>query len=391
MIKDKNIVLGVSGSIAAYKAAEVASQLVQLGAKVEVVMTESSRHFVGPLTFSALTGREVYTSFWEGSGVRHIELASKADLILIAPATANIIAMLAQGLASDLITSLVLATRAPVLLAPAMESNMYLNTITQENISKLKDRGFVFIGPDEGHLASGGKGVGRLAMLEDIIGAVSMVLGRDGVLGGRTVVVTAGGTHEPIDPVRYVANRSSGKMGYALALGARDRGARVRLISGPTCLKPPYGVEFTAVKTAAEMKEATFKAVEGADALFMAAAVADFKSARVLSGKLKRESGGIILEMEATEDILAGLKGDFVKVGFALETGDVVEQAREKLERKGLDLIVANGPESFESDFIKATLISHDSVEDLPLMSKADLADLILDRAAELITMEKNL
>jgi len=380
MIKDKNIVLGVSGSIAAYKAAEVASQLIQLGAKVEVVMTESSRHFVGPLTFSALTGREVYTSFWEGSGVRHIELASKADLILIAPATA-----------SDLITSLVLATRAPVLLAPAMESNMYLNTITQENISKLKDRGFVFIGPDEGHLASGGKGVGRLAMLEDIIGAVSMVLGRDGVLGGRTVVVTAGGTHEPIDPVRYVANRSSGKMGYAIALGARDRGARVRLISGPTCLKPPYGVEFTAVKTAAEMKEATFKAVEGADALFMAAAVADFRSARVLSGKLKRESGGIILEMEATEDILAGLKGDFVKVGFALETGDVVEQAREKLERKGLDLIVANGPESFESDFIKATLISHDSVEDLPLMSKADLADLILDRAAELITMEKNL
>lgn len=385
MIKGKKIVLAVTGSIAAFKAAEIASRLVQQGAELETVMTRSARRFVGSITFSALTGKEVHTTFWEGSGVKHIELAGKADLVLIAPATANIIAMLASGMASDLITSIVLATRAPVLIAPAMESNMYSSSITQENISRLRDRGFVIIEPGSGYLASGKQGIGRLAEVDTIIDTVRMVLGRNDALKGRVVVVTAGGTREPIDPVRYVANRSSGKMGYALAIAARDRGARVRLVSGPTCLEPPYGVETIHVETAAEMKEVTVRAVDGASALLMAAAVADFRPATVAGEKIKRDSGRLTLEMEKTEDILADLDGDFVKVGFALETEDLVRQARAKLERKGLDFIVANDPETFESDCIKATIISRDGIEELSLMNKEDMAGLILDRVTRLI------
>jgi phosphopantothenoylcysteine decarboxylase/phosphopantothenate--cysteine ligase len=395
MLANKTIVLGITGSIAAYKAADIASKLNQAGARVETIMTEAATKFISPLTIRALTHRSVVTTMWDTTSeysVEHVSLAEAADVVLIAPATANAIAKLAVGIADDMLSATVLATEAPVVVAPAMNVNMFQNPITQENLDKLKARGFTFVGPGYGRLATGKMGVGRLVEVEEIIAAVGQALGKGGDLTGKKIVVTAGGTQEAIDPVRYISNRSSGKMGYAVAEAARDRGAEVILVAAPTALADPTGVEVIHIQSAAQMKEAVVKATAKTDALIMAAAVADYRARSEAGQKIKKEAGsaGMNLELVKTPDILAELKGSFVKVGFAAETEDLVENARKKLESKELDLIAANdvtSPDSgFGTDTNKVTLISRDGrEEDLPLMSKREVAERILDRVVGLL------
>ncbi|MBI4187753.1 MAG: bifunctional phosphopantothenoylcysteine decarboxylase/phosphopantothenate--cysteine ligase CoaBC, partial [Chloroflexi bacterium] len=338
MLANKTIVLGITGGIAAYKAADMASKLTQAGARVEVIMTESATKFISPLTFRSLTNQPVVTTMWDMASefsIEHVALAEAADVVVIAPATANIIAKIAAGIADDMLTTTVLATEAPVIIAPAMNVNMYQNSITRENLAKLTARGFTIVGPAYGRLASGKVGLGRLVDVEQIIGTIKQVLGRDGDLAGRHIVVTAGGTQEAIDPVRYISNRSSGKMGYAVAEAARDRGAKVSLISAPTSLPEPVGIEVTHIVSAVEMKAAVVKATARADALIMVAAVADYQPKSAAKSKIKKEkTAGMTLELVKTPDILAEVKGDFIKVGFAAETEDVVENARKKLQNK---------------------------------------------------------
>jgi len=399
MLNNKTIILGVTGSIAVYKAAELASKLTQAGAKVEVVMTEAATKFVSPLTFRSLTNRPVVTSMWELASefsIEHVALAEAADVVVIAPATANIIAKLAVGIADDMLSCTVLATRAPVIIAPAMHSGMWENAITQENVAKLKKRGLVFVGPEYGRLASGGMGQGRFAEIEKIIGTISQVLGRKGDLAGKRIVVTAGGTQEAIDPVRFVGNHSSGKMGYAVAEAARDRGAKVTLVTAPTALPDPAGIEVVHIERAAQMRKAVVKAVTEADALIMAAAVADYQPKSRARQKIKREATGasLTLNLVRTPDILSEVKGDFIKVGFAAESENLLANTREKLKRKQVDLFVANDitvPGSgFGADTNKVTLISKDGkAESLPLMSKREVADKILDRVAGLLRRKK--
>jgi phosphopantothenoylcysteine decarboxylase/phosphopantothenate--cysteine ligase len=285
----------------------------------------------------------------------------------------------------------VLATRAPIILAPAMHTEMFQNPVTQENITKLKDRGFTIIEPDYGHLASGGTGIGRLAETETIIGTIKQVLGRSGDLAGRQIMVTAGGTQEPIDPVRHISNRSSGKMGYAVAEAARDRGASVTLITAPTTLPKPIGMEVIHVETAVQMKEAVAKAITQADALIMAAAVADYQPKNTATAKIKKEALGLTLELIRTPDIISEVKGNFLKVGFAAESEDVIENARQKLEKKQLDLIMANDitarESGFDADTNKVTLIDRGGkAESLPLLTKREVADRILDRVVGLLS-----
>jgi phosphopantothenoylcysteine decarboxylase/phosphopantothenate--cysteine ligase len=290
MLKNKTIVLGVSGGIAAYKTADLASKLTQVGARVEVVMTEAAMEFVTPLTFRALTNRPVATGMFDAVSewsIEHVSLADAADIVVVAPATADLIAKLACGIADELILSTILATKAPVLIAPAMDVNMFENAATQENITKLKKRGYSFIEPGYGRMASGKIGRGRLADNENIMGAIAKILGQSGDLAGKKFVVTAGGTQEPIDPVRYISNRSSGKMGYAVAEAARDRGAEVKLITSSHMLADPAGVDIVHVDTAAEMKNAVEKAVKKADALIMAAAVADYRPKEIARQKAR--------------------------------------------------------------------------------------------------------
>ena len=388
MLVDKTIVLGITGGIAAYKAAEIASKLTAAGARVDVVMTEAATRFIAPLTLRAITHRPVMTDMFDLNyewSSAHIALSEKADAILIAPATANTLAKLANGIADNLLCCVVLATEAPVIVAPAMNDNMFRNPVTQDNLAKLKARGFIIIEPGYGRLASGKKGLGRLAEVGQIIGTVRQVLGRTGDLAGRRIVVTAGGTREPIDPVRSIGNRSSGKMGFALAEAARDRGAVVSLITGTTALAEPAGIEVVHTGTAAEMKEAVAGAVAKADALIMAAAVADYRAKDVARAKIKKESTNLALELVRTPDILAEVKGNFVRVGFAAESENLVANARRKLEQKQLDIIVANditdADSTFGSDTNKVTLIDrNDKTEELPLLTKREVADKILDR-----------
>ncbi len=397
MIASKTIVLGITGSIAAYKAADIASKLTQAGAKVEVIMTESATKFIAPLTLRNITGRPVITDMFELTSefsVEHVALAEAADVVAIVPATANIIAELAAGIADDMLTCTVLATKAPVIMAPAMNVNMFQNSVTQDNLAKLKARGFTIVDPAYGRLASGKIGLGRLAETETIIGIIQQVLGRSGDLAGKRIVVTAGGTQEPVDPVRHIGNRSSGKMGYALAEAARDRGAIVSLITVPTSLPEPAGVEVTHVETTIQMKEAVAKAVSQADALIMAAAVADYQPKSTAKAKIKKESPTLTLELIRTPDILAEVKGNFLKVGFAAESEDVVANARKKLEKKRLDIIIANDitdpGSAFGSDTNKVTLIDRDGkVESLPLLAKREVADKVLDRVAGLVGNQK--
>ncbi len=392
----RRIVLGVTGSIAAYKAAEVASGLTQAGAEVDVILTAGAGRFITPLTFRSLTLRPVYSDMYDPATVlaeQHVALARGADAVVIAPATATTLARIANGLADDLLSLTVLATTAPVLLAPAMDSQMYLNPATQANIAILEERGYRFVGPAFGRLASGYVGPGRLTSPAEVLGAVRQLVGRGGDLAGRRLVITAGGTQEAIDPVRYVGNISSGKMGYALAEAARDRGATVTLVAAPTALPAPYGVTLVPVRSATQMRDAVLEACNTADAIVMAAAVADFQPPTVAGQKIKKRDGmdGLTLELVRTPDILAELKPRrLVKVGFAAETNDLLANAREKLERKGLDLIAANDVTATDAGFAvdtnRLTLISRDGATDsLPLLSKYEAANALLDRVVALL------
>jgi phosphopantothenoylcysteine decarboxylase/phosphopantothenate--cysteine ligase len=394
MLANKTVILGITGSIAAYKAADLASKLVQTGANVRVVLTKSGAEFITPLTLRSITTNEVITDMFaptSGSRISHIALAEATDVVVIAPATANIMAKIVAGIADDMLTCVVLATRAPVIIAPAMHADMYLNPVTQENIEKLRARGITIVDPAYGRLASGGIGPGRLAEVEKIIGTIRQVLGRDGDLAEKHIVITAGGTREAIDPVRFVGNRSSGKMGYAMVEAARDRGAKVTLISTAS-LTEPVGVEVIYVESAAQMKEAVTAATAKADALIMAAAVADYQPKRIAEEKIKKEASGpgLTLELVKTPDILAEVRGDFIRVGFAAESEGLIANARQKLERKQLDLIAANditaAGSGFGVDTNKVVLIGRRGiVEDLPLMTKREVADRILDRVVEFL------
>jgi len=393
MLNGKRIILGVCGSIAAYKAVDLASKLTQAGASVDVVLTDAAQKFVTPLTFRALTARPVYTDMFDPQSSiaeEHVELARGADAVVIAPASATMLARLAYGLADNMVALTALATTAPVLVAPAMDGQMWAHPATVANVATLRARGVIFVGPEEGRLASGHTGLGRLVETATLIGAIRMVLGARGELAGRRVVVSAGGTHEPIDPVRFVGNRSSGKMGFAIAEAARDRGASVTLISGPVVLDTPYGVTRIDVNTTAEMGDAVAAAAGGCDVLIMAAAPADFRPAHPAGQKIKRTAESIAVELVPNADILAGLKGAFVKVGFAAETQHLRENAEAKIAKKGLDLIVANdvtAPNAgFASDTNLVTLIdAQGGVQELPLLSKYDVAGRILDRVQDLL------
>jgi phosphopantothenoylcysteine decarboxylase/phosphopantothenate--cysteine ligase len=398
MLRDKHIVLGVCGSIACYKAADIASKLTQAGALVDVILTDAAQEFIAPLTFRSLTGRPVFTNLFDPQSElaeEHVALARRADAMLIAPASATTIARLTYGLADDMVALTALATTAPVLVAPAMDAQMWANAATQENIATLKRRGIIIVGPAEGRLASGHSGAGRLVETDALLGALRAAIGARGDLAGRTIVVSAGGTHEPIDPVRYIGNRSSGKMGFALAEAARDRGARVTLVSGPVELATPYAVERIDVRTTAEMAEAVACAARSCDAVIMAAAPADFRAGHAADQKIKRTGAALTLELVSNVDILASLSGDFVKVGFAAETEDLLTNARAKIEKKGLDLIAANdvtaGDAGFAADTNRVTLIdAAGAAEALPLLSKYDVANRILDRVMVLIAQRRS-
>ena len=400
LLEGKHVVLGVTGGIAAFKSADLASRLVQSGALVDVVMTAAATEFVRPLTFQALTHRPVALKMFallQETEIGHVSLGKRADLMIIAPATANTIAKLAHGLADNLLTTTALACRSPLLLAPAMESWMWDNPVTLANMDVLGQRGFYVVGPESGHLASGSRGVGRMSEPAAILEAARWVLGRRGGLAGSTVIVTAGGTREAIDPVRFVGNRSSGKMGVALAAAARDRGAEVTLIHGPITLEVPYGVKAVAVRSCAEMERAVLDAIEGADALVMAAAVADYRPETAAPQKIKKHDAGLALHLVRTPDILSAVaaqRGGGCRlravVGFAAETRDVLENAREKLARKRLDLIVANDVSAagsgFEVDTNRVTLLdASGGVQTLPLMSKAAVAEQIVDRLVAML------
>jgi phosphopantothenoylcysteine decarboxylase/phosphopantothenate--cysteine ligase len=389
MLKGKVVVLGVTGSIAAHRAADLASKLVQAGASVDVMMTPSATEFVTPLTFRSLTQGSVIVDMFEGA-LEHVELSRRADIVVVAPATATTMARLAHGLAEDMVSVTVLATKAPVLVCPAMDSQMFENAATRANLETLRARGMTIVGPEIGRLASGRMGLGRLADVETILGAIHYVLGREGDLAGRKVVVTAGGTREPIDPVRYVSNYSSGKMGYAIAEAARDRGAEVVLVSAPTALPTPYGVRLTPVQRAVEMRDAVVQECRDAQALVMAAAVADYQPVATAEEKMKRRAKTLRLELTRTPDVLAEAGKGFVRVGFAAESENLVANARRKLKSKGLDLIAANdisGPETaFDADTNRVVILDRAGGEErLPVMTKYEVAQRILDRVVELL------
>lgn len=395
-LKGKRIVLGVSGGIAAYKVADLASRLAQAGALVDVIMTESARKFVTPLTFAALTHRPVRTNLyedWLGDDTGHVGLAHNADIFVVAPATAHTIARLALGLSDDFLSAVYLSTRAAVLIVPAMESGMYLHPATQEHIATLKSRGAHIMTPAEGHLASGASGVGRLPEPASILAEIRIVLGKSGALQGKRIVVTAGGTHEAIDPVRFIGNGSSGKMGYAIAEEALYNGAEVTLITGPVALQPPHGINTIKVTSARQMEQAVRDAVTGgkADALVMAAAVADYAPAEVAEQKIKKTGDTMALNLARNPDILGNLAGmelpGLVRIGFAAETQDLIENAREKLRKKKLDMIIANDAvASIGSDTSAITLITPDGAPEAhPPMPKDENAKLIIARMSALL------
>lgn len=402
VLNERRILLGVTGSIAAYKAVELASRLTQGGARVDVILTPAAEAFVRPLTFQSVTGRKAYTEadLWGAEGhVQHIGLAKGADLLVIAPATANTLAKLAYGLADNLLTVTALAAVCPVLLAPAMDGGMYAHAATQANLDILKDRGALIVGPAQGHLASGMFGVGRMLEPAEILAQVRLELAKDGALKGRQVVVTAGGTQEAIDPVRVIANRSSGKQGFALAQAALDLGARVTLVSGPVSLETPTGAQRIDVESAEEMLQAVMQASQGADVLLMAAAVADFRPVSRAADKIKKESGLAQIDLAPTVDILKVISSHRqesgsprVLVGFAAESQALIENAAQKMQSKKLDLIVANdisaSDAGFGVDTNRVTLLFSDGrIEPQELMSKRQVAELILERVVELLRL----
>ncbi len=389
----KHVVLGVTGSIASYKAVDLASKLVQAGALVDVIMSYGATQFVTPLAFRSITHREVVTDTYDvGSEFanEHVALARRADIVVIAPATVNCIAKLAVGLADDPLTTTVIATTAPLLVAPAMDAAMHDHPATQENLEKLRQRGVAIAGPAPGRLASGLMGMGRLVEAIDLMGHIAATLGRNGDLAGRTIVVSAGGTQEPIDPVRVITNNSSGKMGYALAEAARDRGARAVLVTAPTGLPNPPLVDVVKVQTAEQMGQAVKQEMESADALVMAAAVADYRPAVAAEQKIKKNDDELTIELAKTTDILDTARGNFVRVGFAAESENLVANATDKVRRKSLDLIVANditdADSGFGSDTNRVVLINRElRVEELPLLTKYEVSHRILDKIRDLL------
>ncbi|MGH8434844.1 MAG: bifunctional phosphopantothenoylcysteine decarboxylase/phosphopantothenate--cysteine ligase CoaBC [Pseudomonas sp.] len=395
----RRVVLGVSGGIAAYKSVQLARDLTQLGALVDVIMTHSAGEFVGAVTFEALTGRRVYTQLVaQGAALDHIKLARDADVVCVAPATADLLARAAQGRADDLLTATLLATRAPVLFCPAMNDRMWDHPQTQTNVAHLRTLGYRMVGPAAGPLAHGeGSGPGRMEEPEVIVQHIGRVLGRDDGLSGRKVVVTAGPTREPLDAVRVLSNRSSGRMGYALAAAAWRRGADVTLISGPAEIEPPVGPQLIRVETAEQMRTAVATAIAQADALIMAAAVADFRPADPASSKIKKSSAPDHVMLEPAPDVLketAQQRSARLRVvGFALETDDHIENARRKLEEKVLDLIVLNDAREpgagFEVETNRVTILGRTGQpEALPLQSKNEVAEAILDRLTPLLSAQ---
>lgn len=423
ILKGKHIVLGITGSIAAFKAAELASQLAQAGAELDVILTPAAEKFITPLTLQSVTGRHAFTEadLWGGEAhVLHVGLGHTADLLVIAPCTANTLASLAHGQANNLLTITALAAQCPLLLAPAMDGGMLDHPATQANLETLLRRGAYIAGPAEGHLASGLLGRGRLVEPAELIGHIRLVLGRQGPLAGRKFVVSAGGTQEPLDPVRVLTNKSSGKQGYALAQAALDAGADVTLISAPSSLTPPVGARLVPIQTARELRDAVLEEVVAADVLIMAAAVADFRPRHPAADKIKSRDGVPQIELEATEDILKAVaalrhspelstslaessakrgsphlnapvgQGPRLVVGFAAESRDLLKNAAEKLKSKKLNLIVANDitaqDAGFAVDTNRVTLIHENGDRDpLPLMSKAEVADAIIERVAALL------
>jgi phosphopantothenoylcysteine decarboxylase/phosphopantothenate--cysteine ligase len=394
IFQSKRILLGVTGSIACYKAADLASKLTQFGARVDVVLTSAAAQFVSPLTFQSVTGRRAYVDkdLWGAEGhVLHVSLGREADLIVIAPATANTLAKLAAGQSDNLITLAVSTSKALLLLAPAMDGGMYEHRSTQANLKTLMERGAIIVGPQQGHLASGLNALGRMTEPLELIGHIRKVLGRNGPLAGRKVIVTAGGTQEAIDPVRSITNRSSGKQGYALAQAAIDLGAEVDLISAPTALPAPVGSQLKEVTSASEMSSAVNSLIGEVDVLLMAAAVSDFRPENVSSQKLKRAAGAPEIKLIPNPDILLQLDTKpKVVVGFAAESSDLLSNALEKLKAKHLDLIVANDISAkdagFEVDTNRVVLIDKSGrQEELPLMLKDEVAQLILERVVNLL------
>ena len=393
MLKDRHIVLGVTGGIAAYKACDLTSRLVKAGARVRVVLTEHACHFVPPLTFETLSGSPAYTdTFAPRAEMEHISLAKWADAFVVAPATANCLAKLANGIGDDLLSTTALAMTAPVLIAPAMNANMWRHPATQANFNTLLARGVRAVGPASGRLACGDDDVGRMAEPAEIVEALDALLNPRHDFAGVRVMVTAGPTVERIDPVRYITNRSTGKMGYAIAEAARDRGAEVVLVSGPVALAVPAGVERVSVESSAQLCDAVLERGAWADVVIQAAAPADFRPVSVADHKIKKDSAGMTLALENTTDIAAELgrrkRDGQLLVAFAAETDDVLENARGKLVRKNADLIVANDVTRTDAGFgantNAVTLITREDMRALPLMSKRDVADGILDRIAEL-------
>jgi phosphopantothenoylcysteine decarboxylase/phosphopantothenate--cysteine ligase len=390
----KRILLGVSGGIAAYKAAELARRLVSGGAKVKVVMTRSAQEFVTPLTFQALTGEKVATTmFGPGSEpLEHVALGQEVDALVLAPATANLLGKMAAGIGDDLLTTILLAANKPILVCPAMNCEMWANAAVQENVARLRDRGLTVLQPEAGELACGAVGYGRLPEVETIVEALARLVSPQD-LTGRRILVTAGPTHEDLDPVRFLTNRSSGKQGYALAKVARRRGAEVCLISGPSHLSAPYGVELVEVRSAREMLDAVLARFPQTEALLMAAAVGDYHPGGCAEHKIKRGPEELGVKLTPNPDILkevAGLKKKQVVVGFAAETRDLEAAARRKLEDKGLDLIVANQvnrPDSgFAVDTNEVTIIGKKKLlVRLPLLSKEEVAEKVLDQVAALL------
>ena len=394
-MKDKKVIVGITGGIAAYKAAELVRLLVKAGASVMVVMTQNATRFVTPLTFEALSGQRVIWDMWEDNTepMDHINRGQSADLIVIAPATANFVANMAHGIANDFLSTMVLAATARIMVCPSMNTQMFANPAVQDNLRILRERGYSIMAPAEGELACGTEGAGRLPEPEDILEQTRILLSKED-LSGLRILVTAGPTIEAIDPVRYITNRSSGKMGYALARAARLRGAEVTLVSGPTSLKPPVGVTLEKVKATEEMKQAVMRHRNECDVIIKAAAVLDYRPREKSVQKIKKESWTQSLDLVRTPDILAELgrtKGDsrYLLVGFAAETEDLLANAREKLEKKNLDMIVANdvsrGDAGFETDTNLVRIIYRDGqIEELPMMTKHEVANHLLDRIKRL-------
>lgn len=414
MLLNRHIVVGICGGIASYKAVDLVSQLQQAGALVDVIMTEHAEEFIRPLTFATMSHRPVYSNLWEPSGQAaeiHIALAEQAKLLAVVPATANTIAKLANGIADTMLTAVALATKAPLLLAPAMYKEMYTHPATQISLALLRERGAHIVEPEVGRLASGAIGPGRLPDTAILLGAISMTLGQYGDLAGRRVIITAGGTQEPIDPVRYISNRSSGKMGYSLATEARNRGAHVILVSGPVALPAPYGVELHYINTARQMRDAVYDLITDADVLVMSAAVADFSPANPAQLKIKKSSNegrghegtetfsislvhspDILGELADTlEDPTQQAQRHLIRVGFAAETDNIITNARDKLHRKRLDLLVANdvtrSDSGFGTDTNKVFIFHADgAIEDCPVMPKTGVAAAIWDRIVPLLS-----